>query len=60
MAERIQKLHKEVLDHLIKNATYEEEKDKKRREVSFQVSDLVIGSFKDEKVPSWNLRQTKG
>ena len=38
MANRVQKLHKEVYDHFIKNTTsYKEDKDKKRREVHFQV-----------------------
>lgn len=50
MAERIQKLHTKVIEHLTKTAeSYKEEKDKKRREVRFQIGDLVMAHLKKKR-----------
>ena len=61
MTKRIQKLHKEVLDHLIKNtASYKEEKDKMRREVSFRVGDLVMAHLRKKSFPARTYSKLKG
>ena len=52
LAERIQKLHTEVIDHITKTTdSYKEEKNKKRREVHFQVGDLVMAHLKKKRFP---------
>ncbi|TYK23243.1 Transposon Ty3-I Gag-Pol polyprotein [Cucumis melo var. makuwa] len=50
LAERIQKLHTEVIDHITKTTeSYKEEKNKKRREVHFQVGDLIMAHLKKKR-----------
>ncbi|KAA0054527.1 DNA/RNA polymerases superfamily protein [Cucumis melo var. makuwa] len=51
IADHVQKLHKEVYDHLVKvkTASY---KDMVRREVHFQVGDLVMAHLRENRFPA--------
>ncbi|KAA0039232.1 Transposon Ty3-G Gag-Pol polyprotein [Cucumis melo var. makuwa] len=52
LAERIQKLHREVIDRITKTTkSYKEEKNKKKKEVHFQVGDLVMAHLKKKRFP---------
>lgn len=60
MAERIQRLHTEVLEHLTKTTkSYKKEKDKKRREVRFQIGDLLMAHLKKKRFPAGTYGKLK-
>ncbi|TYK19585.1 retrotransposon protein, putative, Ty3-gypsy subclass [Cucumis melo var. makuwa] len=51
LAKRIQKLHTEVIDHITKiTKSYKKEKNKKRKEVHFQVGDLVMAYLRKKRL----------
>ena len=60
MIEIIEKLHKEVYDHIVQATnSYEKSADKKRRQVDFSKGDLVMVHLKEEQISYWHLEQTE-